>query len=123
MRIRTAMSTDIAMSTDTAMGTDKAADLVNNRGLEYGLRSLLKTCALLMGLSWEATFNQGVHAIGLKYEGSTRTLVIVLLTTATCLVVLPAWAMYIVPYTVEDDFEQKFLADEDDHGEHVKEKE
>merc|ERR1712060_705192 len=87
------------------LGIDKIADLVTDGGMEYGFRSLLKTCSLLMGLSWEACFNEGVHAIGLRYHGETQTLVVVLLSVVTCAVVLPAWAMYIVPKTTNDDFE------------------
>jgi hypothetical protein len=89
---------------------DKIADNIERADLGYALRSLLKTCSLLMGLSWEACFNQGVHAVGLEYEGSTQTVVIVVLSAVTCAVVLPAWAMYILPHTVRGEL----LKDEKD---------
>lgn len=85
--------------------------------IQYGFRSLLKTCSLLMGLSWEATFNQGVHAIGAGYEGSTQTVVIVLLSAATCAIVLPAWALYILPKTTHEDFAEEFLQHDEEEAE------
>merc|ERR1711924_66209 len=85
------------------LGLDKVADSVEREDFEFALRSLLKTCSLLMGLSWEACFNQGVHAVGLKYHGSTQTLVIVMLSVTTCAVVLPAWAFYILPHAVRGE--------------------
>eukprot|EP00928_Gymnodinium_smaydae_P070154 TRINITY_DN54070_c0_g1_i1.p1 TRINITY_DN54070_c0_g1~~TRINITY_DN54070_c0_g1_i1.p1 ORF type:complete len:536 (-),score=68.16 TRINITY_DN54070_c0_g1_i1:41-1648(-) len=95
---------------------DKLADTASamgGPGTENGLRALLKTFSLLMGLSWEACFNQGVTAIGLQYHGSEQTIVIVILTLATCSVVLPAWALYILPNTLDADFEAHFLGE---HG-------
>jgi hypothetical protein len=109
----------------TILVIDKIADrLAHKPDIDYAFRSLLKTCSLLMGLSWESTFNQGVHAISGKYHGSTQTLVVIGLSAITCAVVLPAWAWYILPNSIVDNgehFEKDFLAEHHEHGHHEEE--
>merc|ERR1719203_2452650 len=82
---------------------DKIADFFRNQGsnvaeaIEDGCRALLKTFALLMGLSWEATFAEGVNAVSFVYPEDMRMYVVVSLSLLLCAIVLPAWALYIVP--------------------------
>merc|ERR1711972_600032 len=52
------------------------------------------------GLSWEAAFTQAVAGVADLYDHHTKTLVDAAITSALCLLVLPAWALYILPRAV-----------------------
>eukprot|EP00927_Polykrikos_kofoidii_P067466 TRINITY_DN6295_c0_g1_i1.p1 TRINITY_DN6295_c0_g1~~TRINITY_DN6295_c0_g1_i1.p1 ORF type:complete len:698 (+),score=96.03 TRINITY_DN6295_c0_g1_i1:2-2095(+) len=81
------------------LGIDAIADRVDVH-FEKGLRALLNSFALLVGLSWEATFAGAVVSIGSTFEDArTRAMVNVAITVGLCLVVLPAWGLYILPNT------------------------
>lgn len=83
------------------IGIDFIADRTRHAKLEKGLRSLVKMMALLMGLSWESTFAIGVEAFASEVHSRYHTLAINLVVLGMCALVLPAWAMYIVPHTQE----------------------
>jgi hypothetical protein len=87
-----------AVSFVAILGIDALADR-SGPEVETGLRALLKTSALVMGLSWEATFTEAVTSIGSGFEVPERTFVHLGITFGLCVVVLPAWAMYILPNT------------------------
>lgn len=81
---------------------DKIADkLVRGSETEIALRRTIKMFGLLMGLSWESTFTSAVEAIGSDLEGKNRILFDAAVTSLICLAVLPAWAWYILPKTIE----------------------
>jgi len=65
--------------------------------MEKALRALLKTLALLMGLSWESAFTVAVRSVAVGFPHDMRHLVTIVLTIILCLTVLPAWALYIWP--------------------------
>lgn len=92
-----------ALSFMAIVWIDFVADRTANASVEKGMRSMLKTFALLMGLAWEATFTSAVKAIGHEFEGHEATFVIDGLVLTICAVVLPAWALYIFPKTFGAD--------------------
>lgn len=65
--------------------------------LAEGLRMLNYAAAILMGLAWEETFHEGIHIICADYPVPQSTLIDNALTFAINLLVLPAWALYILP--------------------------
>eukprot|EP00927_Polykrikos_kofoidii_P067467 TRINITY_DN6295_c0_g1_i2.p1 TRINITY_DN6295_c0_g1~~TRINITY_DN6295_c0_g1_i2.p1 ORF type:complete len:679 (+),score=95.37 TRINITY_DN6295_c0_g1_i2:295-2037(+) len=88
---------------------DAMADRVDEH-FEKGLRALLNSFALLMGLSWEATFAEAVESVGSTFEDiKTRTVVSVTITVGLCAVVLPAWALYILPCTSDCKEDEKLI--------------
>merc|ERR1719399_2047699 len=69
-----------------------------------GLRSLGKAFMLLLGLAWESAFWEGSHAMsaGMELEDKTsRMLAVIFLSLGFCIIVMPAWIMYVVPHTIE----------------------
>lgn len=87
-----------AMSFAAILSIDALADR-SPPALEAGLRALLKTSGVVMGLSWEASFTQAEHSIGASFDFPIRTFVKIGITFGLCAVVLPAWALYILPKT------------------------
>jgi len=63
------------------------------------LRSLMSAMGLLLGLAWEGAFGEAIEGIGRVYEDrpTTHLAVIDSLGLSLCAIVLPAWAMYILP--------------------------
>lgn len=70
---------------------------------EKGMRALMGAFGLLLGLSWEGAFDQAIEALGKELEGTPQRqfLVMVGMSMALCVVVLPAWAMYVLPAALE----------------------
>jgi hypothetical protein len=86
-----------------------------SRSTEKGLRQLLSTFGIVMGLTWEACFTEAIEGIAADYEGATATLVDFGFTFTLSAVVLPAWALYILPKVMAEDEGKKKAdaADED----------
>jgi len=61
------------------------------------LRPLARGFVLLLGLCWEAAFQQAVEGVGDCYTGHAKTFSFISLTTFLCIIVLPAWGVYILP--------------------------
>merc|ERR1719456_175139 len=60
--------------------------------------AVLQALGLVMGLSWEAAFGEAVEGIGHRFDiDITRLEVEIAITLLLCLMVLPAWAWYILP--------------------------
>merc|ERR1712094_84355 len=58
------------------------------------------------GLSWEGAFAQAEEGLGDKFpDGGHHTLAVVALSLSMCSVVLPAWALYILPRSQQDEDE------------------
>merc|ERR1719238_1372839 len=68
---------------------------------ESANNAVLQVLGLLMGLSWEAAFGEAVEGIGHRFEiDVTRLEVQICITVLLCLMVLPAWAWYILPQAI-----------------------
>lgn len=96
-----------AISFTAIIGIDRVADHVRGTSGEKCLRDLLITFALLMGLSWEAAFTEAINGVGAAFPvhpslasmSFDSSIVTVTLGLALCAVVLPAWALFILPNT------------------------
>lgn len=87
---------------------DRLADrLTRGTPPEIALRRTITMFGLLMGLSWESTFNTAVEALGDGYEGATRVIFDAIITFGICLAVGPAWAMYILPHSTHAALERE----------------
>lgn len=65
---------------------------------DRGYRALIRGCGLVLGLSWESAFDEAIKDLGRNFETETqRTLLTNSFAIAVCVVVLPAWKMYILP--------------------------
>lgn len=67
---------------------------------QKALRTLMTSLGLLLGLAWEAAFDQSVEGIEEKFAPHDKTRKICLklaMTFGLCIVVLPAWRNYILP--------------------------
>merc|ERR1719443_1863675 len=66
---------------------------------QSGLRTLISTMALLLGLAWEAVFTLSIESIAGHYTGHPGQYIWceLGLTFVLCGTVLPAWLMYFVP--------------------------
>merc|ERR1719421_819051 len=64
-----------------------------------GLRALIATLGMLMGLAWEAVFTLAIDSVSgwFEHTQSKKMLVEVGLTIIMCLLVLPSWVMHILP--------------------------
>ncbi|CAK0820619.1 unnamed protein product, partial [Prorocentrum cordatum] len=80
---------------------------VGEDGVSNGLRELLRVFGLLMGLSWEACFVTAVEDISEGHTKHQRTFIISGITLALGLVVVPAWALYILPKVLEAEEEEE----------------
>jgi len=81
---------------------DSLADRAARRAV--GLRELIGGLVLTLGLSWEAAFLQAFEGVGNSYEDHfAATVADVVLTGFLCGLVMPAWALYILPHAVEED--------------------
>lgn len=82
-------------------------------GVSKGLRELLRVFGLLMGLSWEACFVTAVedishgHLISIPWIQHEQTFIISGLTLGLGMVVVPAWALYILPRVMEAEEEEE----------------
>jgi len=74
---------------------------------EKGLRQLLSTFGIVMGLTWEACFTEAIDGIANDYEGASRIITDVGLTLVLSVVVLPAWALYILPKVMDENEDKK----------------
>ncbi|CAK0893384.1 unnamed protein product, partial [Prorocentrum cordatum] len=74
-----------------------------SRSTQKGLRQLLSTFGIVMGLTWEACFTEAIEGITGDYHGTYKTVADLGFTLILCAVVLPAWAMYILPKVLEDE--------------------
>jgi hypothetical protein len=86
--------------------------------LARGLRALGKAFMIFLGLAWEGAFWEGSHSMaqGMGFESQTsRMLAVIVLSLAFCALVMPAWIMYIVPYTFEVEGDEVHIKDYDDH--------
>jgi len=70
---------------------------------QKGLRQLLSTFGIVMGLTWEACFTEAIGGIAADYEGTAAVIADIGLTVALSVVVLPAWALYILPKVMEEN--------------------
>eukprot|EP00931_Biecheleriopsis_adriatica_P090109 TRINITY_DN64143_c0_g1_i1.p1 TRINITY_DN64143_c0_g1~~TRINITY_DN64143_c0_g1_i1.p1 ORF type:complete len:745 (+),score=145.50 TRINITY_DN64143_c0_g1_i1:289-2235(+) len=95
---------------------DYAADRLPK--LEDALRSLGEAFVLLLGLSWESCFMEVMGAV-LKNSSDevVNTLVFVCMSAVLCLLVIPAWIMYILPNALGHGHCQEDDADDEEHGE------
>jgi len=76
---------------------DFIADRVD-KGIEEGLRALLETLGILMGLVWEAAFVNATEGIVAHLHPlQLRTISDAGLNLLLCVVVGPAWAWYLLP--------------------------
>jgi len=84
--------------------------IADHYATQSGLRALISTMALLLGLAWEAVFTLSIESISGHYiHNPTQYIWCELgLTFVLCGVVLPAWVLYFVPKAEEG----KFLAEE-----------
>lgn len=84
--------------------------IADHYATQSGLRALISTMALLLGLAWEAVFTLSIESISGHYiEYPAQYIWVELgLTLILCGVVLPAWVMYFLPKAEEG----KFLAEE-----------
>lgn len=103
----------------TFFAIDFSADRIHG-DFSRGLRSLGKAFMLLLGLAWEGAFWEGAHSMsqGMGLEDQTqRMLCVAVLSLAFSAIVMPAWIMYIVPYTleVEEESQELHIKDYDDH--------
>ncbi|CAK0816694.1 unnamed protein product [Prorocentrum cordatum] len=78
-----------------------------SKSTQKGLRQLLSTFGIVMGLTWEACFTEAIDGITADYDGSYKTVLDFGITFSLCAVVLPAWAMYILPKVLEDEEQKK----------------
>merc|ERR1712232_1112390 len=83
-----------------------------SQGTEKGLRMLLSTFGIIMGLCWEACFTEAINGISEEFHGSKQVLVDVVLTLALSLVVVPAWSWYILTKVMENEGESEQGKDE-----------
>jgi len=86
----------------TLFGVDFIADHMQGRS-ERALRSLMTAMGLLLGLAWEAAFDQAVSGIEEKFAADSvrnRVLLKVGMSAALCTLVLPAWRLYILPKAI-----------------------
>lgn len=75
-------------------------------GVSKGLRELLRVFGLLMGLSWEACFVTAVEDISEGHSQHQRTFIVSGITLGLGMVVVPAWALYILPKVLEAEEEE-----------------
>jgi len=75
----------------------------NNYIDEKGMRALMASFGLLLGLSWEGAFDQAIEALGREMQDTPQMqfLTMVSMSVALCIVVLPAWAMYVLPAALD----------------------
>lgn len=78
-----------------------------SRSTEKGLRQLLSTFGIVMGLTWEACFTQAIEGISSDFEETQAVLAEFVLTVTLSVVVLPAWALYILPKVMTEDGDEK----------------
>jgi len=79
-------------------------DFVAHRGFgtspedSHALRQLMRAFGLVLGLSWEGAFREATSALGRNFERPReRTAMQEGLGLFICVIVLPAWGMYILP--------------------------
>lgn len=73
---------------------------------ERGLKLIMKAMGLLLGLAWEYSFEQAGEDITEKFTepGSRERLLLkVAMAMVLCIVVLPAWKLYILPNSLPED--------------------
>merc|ERR1719161_2118419 len=77
---------------------------------QSGVRALISTMALLLGLAWEAVFTLSIESISGHYAQHPAEYIYCELgmTFILCGIVLPAWVMYFLPKAEEG----LFLAEE-----------
>jgi len=77
---------------------------------QSGVRALISTMALLLGLAWEAVFTLAIESICENYIKHPAQYIYceLGLTFGLCSVVLPAWVMYVIPQAEEG----KYLVEE-----------
>lgn len=77
---------------------------------QFGMRAIISTMALVLGLAWEAVFTLSIESISGHYlDFPTQYIWCELgLTFCLCIVVLPAWVWYFLPRAEE----AKLLAEE-----------
>eukprot|EP00747_Dinoflagellata_sp_TGD_P103085 gnl/TRDRNA2_/TRDRNA2_168855_c0_seq6.p1 gnl/TRDRNA2_/TRDRNA2_168855_c0~~gnl/TRDRNA2_/TRDRNA2_168855_c0_seq6.p1 ORF type:complete len:352 (-),score=39.01 gnl/TRDRNA2_/TRDRNA2_168855_c0_seq6:142-1059(-) len=69
-------------------------------------KAVRQVLGLLLGLSWEGAFAQAEEGLGDKFQdGGHHMLAVVGLSLSMCLVVLPAWALFILPRSQSGDDE------------------
>lgn len=91
---------------------------------EEGLRSLGVSFGLLVGLSWEITFDTAVENLEHRMVNAYHNHILgafakTILILGLCGVVLPAWRMYILPKALaaEEEAHEKLLEDEQTNAE------
>lgn len=86
-----------------------------------GMRALTEAFLLMLGLSWEGVFMNVMEGSVKALESpSSRVLASSGLGLAMCVIVMPAWVMYILPHSIQHDAHaghgaHKEHHDEDDH--------
>lgn len=80
--------------------------IADHLATQSGLRALISTMALLLGLAWEAVFTLSIESISGHYiEHPSQYIYCELgLTFILCGIVLPAWVMYFLPKAEEGQF-------------------
>lgn len=80
--------------------------IADHIAIQAGMRALISTMALLLGLAWEAVFTLAIESICDHYiEHPAQYIYCELgLTFCLCGVVLPAWVMYFIPRAEEGLF-------------------
>lgn len=74
---------------------------------DAAIRSVMSAMGLLIGFSWEQTFDESVWAISMKTEGSDIPFINshstkFLLSVFCAVLLVPAWKMYMLPYIVAE---------------------
>eukprot|EP00746_Dinoflagellata_sp_MGD_P162513 gnl/MRDRNA2_/MRDRNA2_90105_c0_seq1.p1 gnl/MRDRNA2_/MRDRNA2_90105_c0~~gnl/MRDRNA2_/MRDRNA2_90105_c0_seq1.p1 ORF type:complete len:604 (+),score=68.02 gnl/MRDRNA2_/MRDRNA2_90105_c0_seq1:81-1892(+) len=80
--------------------------IADHMATQSGVRALISTMALLLGLAWEAVFTLSIESISGHYaEHPTEYIYCELgMTFILCGIVLPAWVMYFLPKAEEGLF-------------------
>lgn len=80
-------------------------DFLADRGAldTSALRSLMSAMGLLLGLAWEGAFGEAIEGIGRVFEDQPKTHIVIMdtLGLSLCAIVLPAWAMYVLPSSMD----------------------
>lgn len=63
------------------------------------LRALMSALGLLLGLSWEGAFSEALESLGREFADQPKMHLLLMngMGAALCTIVLPGWAMYILP--------------------------
>merc|ERR1719160_72482 len=78
----------------------------NMRTSEKALRHLMDALGLLMGLTWEAAFDQAAETTEERFAADNlrkRIVLKICVAVGLCTVVLPAWRWYILPKVQESE--------------------